>query len=235
MSKLIFDGNSSWYIAPESQYGLSTYPIKKITTDNFSFVVKVKIDWTKLDGSEEKNQYGIVTINGMHMGINVYNGFNSDRWIRGKIWTVDEQGNHREYENSIKLINAEDDFDIMFSVDINNNETFLYCNGRTNKLKLSGSIIDYTNSLFWIGSSTASKYVDSKYQHFMFGEISYVAIVPRLINDDEIENLFLDYKNNPINKTSIAAFDFETRTNYKVLDLSGNGNNLIKYDTAWVE
>jgi hypothetical protein len=235
MSKLIFDGNSSWYISPNSQYGLSTYPIKKLTTDNFSFVVKVKIDWSKLDGSEEKNQYGIVTINGMHMGINVYKGPNSECYIRGKIWTEDEHGNNTEFENSIKLIDSEDEFDIVFSVDIHNNETFLYCNGRTNTLKLSGRIIDYTNSLFWIGSSTASKYVDKKYQHFMYGEISYVAIIPKLVNINELENLFVDYKNNPINKNSIAAFDFETRTNYKVLDLSGHGNNLIKYDTAWVE
>ena len=101
MSKLIFDGNSSWYISPDSQYGLSTYPIKKLTTDNFSFIVKVKIDWTKLDGSEEKNQYGVVTINGMHMGINVYKGPNSECYIRGKIWTEDDHGNNKEFENII--------------------------------------------------------------------------------------------------------------------------------------
>lgn len=235
MSKLSFDGKTSWFISPDSQYGLSTYPIKKITTDNFSFVTKVKIDWDKMDGNGETNQSGIVMINGMHMGISAFKSALSECSINAKIWTEDETGNNIEYVNSIYITNLDDELEIGFSVDIENNQTFIYCNGQTRTLQLHGRIVDYSNALFWVGASMPLKYIDFKYHHFLFGEISYVAVVPKILTSDEYKTLFSDYKNNPINKNSVAAFNFEEQTPYKVLDISGNGNNLIKFDNAWME
>lgn len=235
MSKLSFDGKTAWFIQPDSQYGLSTSPIKKITTDNFSFITKVKIDWDKMDGNGDTNQSGIVMINGMHMGISAFKSELSKCSINAKIWTEDDNGNNVEYVNSIQINDLETEFEIGFSVDIEKNETFIYCNGQTRLLKLSGRIVDYSNALFWVGASMPLKYIDFKFHHYLFGEISYVAVVQKTLNSDDYRNLFLDYKNNSINKNSVAAFDFEKQTPYKILDISGNGNNLIKFDDSWVE
>jgi len=234
MSKISLDGQTSWFISPDSQYGLSTYPIKKITTDNFSFLTKVKVDWDKMDGNGDNNQSGIVMINGMHMGITAFKTEKEDCWINAKIWTQQDDGSNFEYVNSIYITDLHEELEIGFSVDVHNNETFIYCNGKTNKIKLEGNIVDYSNALLWVGASMPLGYINSKFHHFLFGEISYVSIIPRTFTAEEYKEIFLDYKTNLINKTAVASFNFEDQTPYKILDISGNGNNLIKFDNSWM-
>jgi hypothetical protein len=65
--------------------------------------------------------------------------------------------------------------------------------------------------------------------------MSYVGIYQSCLTKEEIISTFKNSKNVNYKLNPICVFDFEKQTPYKVLDISKNGNNIIKFDKTWMD
>ena len=81
-----FKGDDAWFLPNVHKSNLSNYPLNKICEDSFTFCVRVKIDWDKMETDSLKSWGGIMMRNGMHTGLVAVKSQSSFA-INGEIWT----------------------------------------------------------------------------------------------------------------------------------------------------
>jgi hypothetical protein len=250
MNKLKFDGNNSWFVSPDSKYGLSRLPAKNITEGDFSFLAKIKVDWDKMNPNDITKQGGIIIKNGLHMGLSATKPDDVQRFIQGTIWTSDivldkdannlwddySQSNLKNFDIFIK-VDSEDttEYEIGLIFKKEEKEFSVYCNGTWLTEKYEGNLIDYSNAWLWIGASNPLTSCPVDFREFFHGEIYKIGIFNKSLNKDEIAEIYDNFTNVSPELSPVALFDFEKQTPYKVLDISKNGNNLVKFDVTWME
>jgi len=98
-----------------------------------------------------------------------------------------------------------------FVVDIENG--WMRLNDTTTK-KIKGKLSnDYRVSYLWIGCGNSFENCDDEYRWNFYGSINYVEVI--------------------INGKTVFHSKCETKTKFKVLDESENGNHLLKYNKDW--
>lgn len=206
---ITFNGDSSYYIPNQSRNRLSQFEISKLSKDSFKIQTKVKIDWDNLDLSQTRN--GIVVLNGMDMGILCTKEDGDKRFIIAQTWT---QRRDSEAKPEQIIFHVEGDtFDIEFDYILNKKMT-LTINGEEKSVDLeTQNVIDYSSSILWVGCCNNSIY-------------GFEYVVPKFLKGNlngEMYSLKI-YSRDKV----IAEYDFEEQTEFKVRDISNNGNNLLR-------
>lgn len=253
MNGISFNGNQSWFLTPDSKYGLSLFPCKNLTNDDFSFLARIKVDWSKMNPNDRTREGGVIIKNGLHMGLSVVRATENDSYVKATIWTSDlvpdksvvnlwetySQSNLRNFDILVKVNWEADDFvkeyEVGFSFRRKEKEFSVYCNGTWNTEKYEGELIDYSNAWLWIGCSNPLESCPIDFRQFFYGEIYKLAVFTKALDRDEIFEVYQNFNDISKRLKPICAFNFEKQTPYKVLDITNNGNNLIKFDKSWMD
>jgi hypothetical protein len=243
MSKLVFDGNSSWFVSPDSKYGLSKMPAKNITDDDFSFLTKMKVDWDKMNPDDISREGGVIIKNGLHMGLSVIKPDMNHCYIKATVWTTDpdfDTDNKMRNWDILVKVNWEDndltkEYEVGMSFKKSEKEFSVYCNGTWYTEKYEGTLIDYSNAWLWIGSSNPLESCPIDFKQFFYGEIYKIGIFAKALDREEIIEVYNNFTDVSKRLKPMGLFNFERQTPYKVLDISGCGNNLVKFDVTWMD
>jgi hypothetical protein len=240
MSKLTFNRKDSWFVAPDNKYGLSKYPAKDITEGNFSFLARVKVNWDKMNPDNSSREGGIIIKSGLHMGLAAVKASEDDLYIQSTIWTYSDEFKGEKTQSHVifqKVENKNDYCNVCFTFDRYKNEHSLYFNGELVTEEFKGYLIDYTQSWLWVGVSNPLNTCPEEFRQFFNGEIYNVGIFSKCLNHQEIKKYFEDFNHFNPQSNAISLIDFKRQTTYKILDISGNGNNLVKnfdkLDVSW--
>lgn len=241
MSKLTFNGKDAWFVSPDNKYGLSRYPAKNITEGNFSFLARIKVNWDLMNPDDNTREAGIIIKSGLHMGISAVRASEEDMFIQSTIWTYDESfsGNKMKSHGIFHRVEDKDDYyNVCFTFNRETNEHSLYFNGNMITENFKGFLIDYTQSWLWVGVSNPLESCPEKFRQFFNGDVHNVGIFSKSLNHLEIKKVFEDFDYYNPSLKPISLINFERQTPYKILDISGNGNNLIKnfekLDVSWM-
>ena len=242
MSSLKFDGTTAWFVTPDNKYGLSTYAMKNITDGDFSFLTEVTVDWDKMNPNDLTREGGIIVKNGLHMGLSVVKPNEDHCYIKGTIWTIDAslgENGMRNFDVLVKVNWEPGDelkkYKIGFSVKRKEKEFSVYCNGTWQSESYEGSLIDYSNAWMWFGASNPLDSCPIDFRQFFHGEMYYAATFYKFLDREEIDEVYNDKDNISKRLKPAAAFNFERQTPYKILDITGVGNNLIRFDKEWMD
>jgi len=242
MSNLKFEGNSAWFVTPDNKYGLSKFPMKNITEDDFTFLATIKVDWNKMNPNDNTREGGVIIKNGLHMGLSVMKPDNDHIYVKGTIWTIDASlgtNGMRNYDILVKINWDGNDHDkeykVGFSFKRNEKEFSVYCNGTWLTEKFEGSLIDYSNAWLWLGVSSPLDSCPEKFRQFFYGEMFYAAVFSKFLDRNEIDEVYTDPLNVSKRLKPTCIFDFKRQTPYKILDISENGNNLVRFDNEWMD
>jgi len=240
MSKGLFKGNDCYFVPPNNKYGLNSGDIVNLTLNDFSFVTRILInpnEMQKIWDDTQQVEYAVINKNGQHCGISLTKAFN-DGYLgyhaKGTIWVHDGSGGYKSIEILSKTVFAtsEDDnvIDIGFSYNRDKKYITLFYNNTFEKNYFTGNIVDYTNSYTWIGTSNPLDDCPPPFRNFFYGEMLFGGIYETCLEKTEFESIFnnIDYVDNTLKP--VCVFDFKKQTPYKVLDISYNGNSIIKYD-----
>lgn len=198
-----FDGQDSYYLPSQSRNAISLYEIKDITKDDFKIKTKVKIDWDKLDMTQRA--CGIAVFNGMDMGI-FCGDYNGQKMIMAQIWTDGEE--KADMEEVYMDINDDSDvYDIEFDYQYQSGLT-LKVNGELETLMFKNRVVDYSQSMLWLGCCNNNLYVPEHLQGNLVGEMHSFQLYSK--------------------RDCIADYDFKLMTEFKCFDKSKKGNHLLK-------
>jgi hypothetical protein len=146
------------------------------------------------------------------------NDFNKEQWIFSKQGIVNSgvfikegliyfilatTNNNTDFSNSVISLSFEinnTDFEIEYSIDVDNSTLIVKYNGETKEAVYTGNVSDYSNVPLWIG--TSNPFAETK--NYFNGIISEFI----LSNNEGI----------------ITDLDFSNVNRFKVWDKSGNGN-----------
>lgn len=232
-----FDENiTPYYIFDRDQYETIKKDTSELTKGDFTFIVNVNPNW---DSMEYQKKYSPIAIEGQHIGIFfVKERLDSDEeGFFGKMeyWTYDG-----EYQYNDRFIDIRDENtdDIWAALTFKKNEKLieLHINNLTLKESFSTELMDYSKRRIWIGaSSNHSK--NHQYDFPFIGEINHTAIFQKYINQKEFKSIISnDYRKNIIEHDDICFYtDFSQKTQCKVRDLSGMGNNLVISDYDFMQ
>lgn len=245
MSKIELAGNGAWFATPDNKYGLSTYAMKNITNGDFSLLAKIKVNWDKMNPDDRTREAGIIIKNGLHMGLSVVKPNETHCYVKGTIWTSDASlgGNAGMINSDILMkLNWDDgdmdpnkEYSIGFSLKKDEKEFSVFCNDQWRTEKYEGSMLDYSNAWLWIGAANPLDSCPEDFRQFFNGEISYAAVFHKYLDKDEIKEVYANPDTISKRLKPACAYNFERQTPYKVLDITGNGNNLIKFDKTWMD
>lgn len=239
--RLRFNGKRAWFVTPENKYGLSKYPLRNITNSNFTFFVKTKINWNLMDSNVAfGKECGIIIKNGKHLGLSAVKSYDGEHaYAKGTVWTTMTDGSIKNWDILLKLNWDENDlekeFDLAFSVNLDKKYFIVYANGKSSRLDFEGDIVDYTTSWLWIGASNPLDSCPDEFKNFFYGDIIYASIYNSSLDVLELDKICSDLENNFNLYNPVCWFDFKDRTPYKILDKTFTGNNLIKFDTRWMD
>jgi hypothetical protein len=244
MSSIKLDGNGAWFATPDNKYGLSNYAMKNITNSDFSFLAKVKVKWDEMNPNDMTREAGIIIKNGLHMGLSVVKPSEEHCYVKGTIWTSETGKGEDNPKNSdilMKLNWADGDmsfdkeYSIGFSMKLDTNEFSVFCNDQWKTEKYEGKLLDYANAWLWVGAANPLDSCPLDFRQFFNGEISYIAAFHKYLDKDEIKEVYENPDNISKRLKPACAYNFKRQTPYKVLDITGNGNNLIKFDKTWMD
>lgn len=240
MSKGIFKGNDCYFVPPNNKYGLNSGDIVNLTLNDFSFATRITIDpieMQKIWDTTNQIEYAIINKNGLHCGISITKAFNdgfAGYHAKGTIWVHDGNGGHKSVTILSRDIFAtsenDNTIDIGFSYNKNEKYISLFYPNNHERQYFTEDIIDYTNSYTWIGTSNPLDDCPPAFRNFFYGEMYYVGIYESCLNKTQFESIFNNIENIDTELKPICVFDFKKQTPYKVLDISYNGNSIIKYD-----
>jgi len=239
--RLRFNGKRAWFVTPENKYGLSKYPLRNITNSNFTFLVKTRVNWDVMDTNVEfGKECGILVKNGKHLGLSAVKSYDGEHaYAKGTIWTVMDDGSIKNWDVLFKLNWEESDWDkeynLAFSVNLEKKYFFVYGDGKISRIDYEGELVDYTTSWLWFGASNPLDSCPDEFKNFFYGDIINAGIYSSALTIDEIDKIYSDLENNFDLYNPVCFFDFRKRTPYKILDISNTGNNLIKFDTRWMD
>jgi hypothetical protein len=240
MSSLKFNGKDAWFVTPDNKYGLATYAMKNITHGDFSFLVDVQVDWDSMNPDDLSREGGIIIKNGMHLGIAAYTPKKDTYFIKSTIWAKKENETEcKAYDIQFKstdVINGETGrYNIGLTYNQEDKKFGVFCNGEWIDMEFEGELMDYTNSWLWFGAANPLESCPQEFRHFFNGELFFAGVYSKALNRVEIENIFANQTNVDKSLNPVAIFDFKRQTPYKALDISGVGNNLIMFDTEWMD
>jgi hypothetical protein len=242
MNSLKFDGNNAWFATPDNKYGLSKFPMKNITEGDFSFLTSIKVNWDKMDPNGNTREGGVVIKNGLHMGLSVIKPDYEHIYVKGTIWTIDASlgsNGMKNYDILVKVNWEPGDHDkeykVGFSFKPKEKEFSVYCNGTWLTEKFEGSLVDYSNAWLWLGASNPLESCPEDFRQFFNGEMFYAAIFAKFLDRNEIDEVYDNPSNVSKRLKPTCVFDFKRQTPYKILDISENGNNLIRFDSEWMD
>jgi len=198
-----FDGQDSYYLPSQSRNAISLYEIKDITKDDFKIKTKVKIDWDKLDMTQRA--CGIAVFNGMDMGI-FCGDYNGQKMIMAQIWTDGEEKADME-EVYIDINDDRNTFDIEFDYQYQSGLT-LKVDKELKTLMFKNRVVDYSQSMLWLGCCNNNLYVPEHLQGNLVGEMHSFQLYSK--------------------RDCIADYDFKLMTEFKCFDKSKKGNHLLK-------
>lgn len=240
-NEMKFNGNSAWFVSPDNKYGLSKFPAKKITDGDFSFLAKIKPYWDKMNPNDKSREGGVIIKNGLHLGLSVIKPDNDHVYVKGTIWTIDASLGSDGMKNTdilVKVNNEEGDLEkkleVGFSFKKSDKEFSVYCNGTWHSKKYEGTLLDYSNAWLWIGSSNPLESCPEDFMQFYNGEIYNIAIFYKALDKEEIYEIYDDFENISKRLKPVCAYDFKKQTPYKILDITENGNHLIRFDKEWM-
>jgi hypothetical protein len=240
MSNGLFKGNDCYFVPPNNKYNLNLGDIVNLTLDDFSFATRISInpdEMQKVWDTTNQIEYAIINKNGLHCGISITKAFNdgfAGYHTKGTIWVHDGNGGHK----SVSILSqdifgtSENDntIDIGFSYNKNEKYISLFYTNNYKRQYFTEDIIDYTNSYTWIGTSNPLDDCPPEFRNFFHGEIHFGGIYESCLNETQFESIFNNIENIDLELKPICVFDFKKETPYKVLDMSYNGNSIIKYD-----
>ena len=241
MSSLKFNGDEAWFVTPDNKYGLSTYPMKNITDGDFSFLTHVRVDWDKMNPNDLTREGGIIIKNGLHLGLSVVKPDNEHVYIKSTIWTRHPSNptEVKNYDILVKVNWKESDlnksYKIGFSFKPKEKIFSVYCNDTWLTEKFEGDLINYSNAWLWFGASNPLDSCPKDFRQFFFGEMYYAAVFSKALSREEIVEVYDNQSNISKRLSPVCAFDFKRQTPYKILDISGVGNNLIRFDKEWMD
>ena len=242
MSSLKFEGNNAWFVTPDNKYGLSKFPMKNITENDFSFLTSIRVNWDKMNPNNNTREGGVIIKNGLHLGLSVIKPDNEHVYIKGTIWTMDASlGSNamKNYDILVK-VNWEDgdldkEYKVGFSFKRKEKEFSVYCNGTWLTEKFEGSLIDYSNAWLWVGASNPLESCPEDFRQFFNGEMYYAAIFSKFLDRSEIEEIYNEPDDVSKRLKPTCIFNFKRQTPYKIVDISEVGNNLIRFDKEWMD
>jgi hypothetical protein len=242
MSSLKFEGNNAWFVTPDNKYGLSKFPMKNITEGDFSFLTSIRVNWNKMNPADNTREGGVIIKNGLHLGLSVIKPDYEHVYIKGTIWTIDASlgsNGMKNYDILVKVNYEPGDLDkeykVGFSFKRKEKEFSVYCNGTWLTEKFEGSLIDYSNAWLWIGAANPLDSCPEDFRQFFNGEMYYAAIFSKFLDRSEIEEIYNEPDSVSKRLKPTCIFNFKRQTPYKILDISEVGNNLIRFDKAWMD
>jgi len=184
---LLVNKENIYFLPSTNKNGLSTAAPTFMDDGNksFEFIVTGVID---LDEYQRDTNYGVVMLNGKHLGISV-----ADDYIVGTFWT----------EKGVKQIFCNTDIGKEFTAhlkcDVENNT--IYFNG--NSVKIDGRLLDdYKYSYLWVGCASA---INDESEWNCYGVLNYIEIIK--------DNKTI-FKSNLKEKTEFKVFDESENGNH---------------------
>jgi hypothetical protein len=242
---MIFNGNDAWFIPPTSKYGLSRVNSNDLHLGDFTFLVRVKVDWDFLIPNTKTQEVGIMIKNGKHLGISIAKTGNNYRILKGMCWTekrndteiIGEPSENATYEQILLPLNAETDIsndymDISISFNLTKKLFKLSANDFEISQEFIYDLADYSSSWLWVGVANPLDSCPEEHRHYFKGDISFCGVFQTYMDSKDIKRAF-DGKWEKSDRP-VAVYNFEKLTPYKVLDITKNGNNLINYDKRWM-
>lgn len=210
---LKIDKDNVYFLPPTNKNSLSTaLPQFSGDVKSFEFKVKFKPDFSK---SKQGINYGIMMLNGKHLGISWLESEDGQSNIVGSLWTEEEiQQIYSPLTYNRNTLKRTNDYTYAhFIVDIENG--WMRLNNTATK-KIKGKLSnDYRFSYLWLGCGNSFENCDDEYRWNFYGNINYAEVI--------------------INGKTVFHSTCQKKTKYKVYDESENGNHLLKYSREWFE
>ncbi len=172
---LKIDKDNVYFLPPTNKNSLSTaLPQFSGDVKSFEFKVKFKPDFSK---AKSETPYGIMMLNGKHLGISWYESDNGQSNIVGSLWTEDElQQLFAPLTYDRKTLKRVNDYTYAhFIVDIENG--WMRLNNTATK-KIRGKLSnDYRFSYLWLGCGNSFENCDEEYRWHFNGNISYAEVI----------------------------------------------------------
>lgn len=242
------DKQNTYLFNIDNKYNIIKRDYKQLFEGSFVIALTVTPDYksiSKLVGPSQYYEGCIVGATGMHQGA----------FISGKPWGDGKKAyffSYQWWENvgektERKTIDIQLDpiKDKTFSLYISKFNSKFYIDFKGRKFsKEFQNIVDYQNSLKWVGCGNNlgvdKPTYDESYACVYYGEISRLHIQDKLMSRPSVQLLFEDYEKfkniylygEDCNSVLFSS-DFSESTPYKIKDFSLNKNNLIKYDPMW--
>jgi hypothetical protein len=240
MNQGIFKGNDCYFVPPNNKYGLNSGDIVNLTLNDFSFATRIKLnpdEMQKIWDDTQQVEYAIINKNGMHCGISLTKAFNDEcrgYHAKGTIWVHDGNGGNKPIailSTTIFATSEEDSIiDIGFSYSKDKKYITLFYNNIFEKKYFTENIVDYINSYTWIGTSNPLDDCPHEFRNFFYGEMLFGGIYESCLEQESFEKIYDNNEFVDADHKPICVFDFKKQKPYKVLDISFNGNSIIKYD-----
>ena len=208
---LKIDKDNVYFLPQTNKNSLSTaLPQFSGNVKSLEFKVKFKPDFSK---SKPDTNYGVIMLNGKHLGISWSESKDGQCNIIGSLWTEEEyQKLSVPLTNDKETLNRANDYTYAhFVVDIENG--WMRLNDTATK-KIKGKLSDdYRFSYLWVGCGNSFENCEEAYKWNFYGNINYVEVI--------------------IDGKTVFHSNCDKKTKFKVYDKSGNGNNLLKYNKDW--
>lgn len=243
---MIFNGTDAWFVPPTSRYGLSKVSSKDLHLNDFTFCARIKVDWDFLVPESKTQEAGIMVKNGKHLGLSVAKSGDNYRMLKGMCWTEESkkiEGSDKPFivtkpEEIFIPLNAqtdisEDYIDMAISFNLTEKKFKVVANDFEKTQTYDNDLVDYTASWLWIGVCNPLDSCPEDHRQYFKGDIAFSAVFQKYMEYDDIKRIFDGGWSK--NDKPIAVYDFKDVTSYKALDITKNGNNLIKYDKTWMD
>jgi hypothetical protein len=224
-----FKNELAYGIGNANKFGLIKNSAENITLSDFTFCAKVKVDWHKMKKKNHTETAGIICKSGMHLGLMI-NKTDDNKYLKAMAW-VDNEGTYTPAEILMYIDDEEEILNLSFIHNLDTKTITLVKNGKSDSVTYTGKLIEeYKDSWIWIGCANAFEPCDPIHRNFFNGDINFIGIFNQALPIDIIDELFSQEKlNNPFEYGTIVYTNLKEKTQYKIKDMSGNGNNLLKY------
>jgi hypothetical protein len=235
---MIFNGTFSYLIRNTDLYGLSRYNHKSLTDNDFTIISKVKPNLDIELGNDGIHTGYIVCKNGLHIGTYFMKAINENGYLYQFGCAYSTNYNEQSVFNYLNIeVNPTDDYYHVSMIHSKKSKTItLIVNDIEKTVKYEGELVDYSNSWLWVGAACGAEDYDERYSYFYQGEIGYVGIFSKELNNKIIFDILS--KDEIINYDSVYSpiliTDFKEITQYKIKDKSNNGNHLVIYNNEWI-
>jgi hypothetical protein len=214
----------SYYIPNQHKNAVGLFNLADLVQNDFTMLCTAKPDW-ELCGTDHWSAYGILSINGMDLGIYCIKDKNGRKCLRAEFWVDNNNPQVKYTEISSDDLDLDNELNLAFEFK-KNKYVKLVCNEVEKKIEFTEDLIDYTTSWLWVGAANHRWNVDGALWRGYKGEVSNISIYGSVLNR-QIYSYFEDrefFDDNKYNPFFIMSKD--NRTPYKIFDESGNGNHL---------